>query len=181
MRDLTAMPRMAMFGLACASIASCATHPPTTPPPPPLPPIVGGCPGDSPYVGPQKPVIPYTVRVMLWQTTAGPKVKPEPVNVGQGHPGLCIDDDGNLHIYRKDAAEVDIRLQLDPNLGVWYPDATQAFQVDHNALIAPPAFLGSDLVVKVKAKGPGFHYDYWAWYVDKHNNTVHTEPGIQNH
>ena len=180
MRDLTTMPRMAMFGLACVSLASCANRPPTTQPPP-LPPIAGGCPPDSPYVGPQKPIAPYTVEVMLWQTSGGPKVKPKPVAVDQGHPGLCIDDSGNLHIYRNDAAEVDITFQLDSSLGAWYPDPTQAFQVDHNALITPPTFSGRDLVVKIKAKGPGFHYDYWAWYVDKHNNTVKTEPGIQNH
>jgi hypothetical protein len=122
------------------------------------------------------------VNVQLWQTPLGPKVKPEPVAVSQGHPGLCIDDNGDLHIYKKDAGEVDITFHLDSHLGFWYPDPTLAFQADPHAMVRPPAFSsGGDLIVYLKAKGPGYHYPYSAYYVDKSNNTVPTEPGIQNH
>jgi hypothetical protein len=119
---------------------------------------------------------------MLWQTSGGPKVKPEPIAVSQGHPGLCIDDDGNLHIYKKDAAQVDISFQLDPSLGAWYPDPTLAFQADAHAMMKSPSFSSSGaLVVYLKAKGLGYKYPYLASYVDNSGNTVQTEPGIQNH
>ena len=186
MRDFTAMLRVAMLGLACVSMAACTTPtpppPPPTPPPPAPPPLpVVVCPNDSPYSGAQLPTVAYTVIVQLWQTSIGPKVKPEPIVVSQGHPGLCIDDDGNLHIYKKDAAEVDITLQLDTILGTWYPDPTLAFQADAHAMVRPPAFAGRNLVVFVKAKGQGYQYPYLASYVDSSHNTVQTEPGIQNH
>ncbi len=118
---------------------------------------------------------------MLWQTAAGAKVKPEPVAVSQGHPGLCIDDDGNLYIFKKDAAEVDISFQLDPTVGAWYPDPTLAFQADAHAMVQPPTLSNGVLVVYVKAKGQGYKYPYLASYVDRSGNTVQTEPGIQNH
>ena len=140
------------------------------------------CPNHSPYSGPKLPSVAYTVNVTVWLTPGGPKVKPQPVDVSQGQPGLCIDDGGNLNIYHTDADEVDISFRLDPAVGTWYPDPTQAFEVSSKqALVGDPTFANGLLVVDIKAKGYGYNYNYTASYVDNSGHTLQTEPGIQNH
>lgn len=140
------------------------------------------CPDHSPYSGPKLASDQYTVKVAVWLTSSGLKVKPEAVGVSQSHPGLCVDDGGNLNIYHQDVGEVDISFQLDPGVGTWYPDPTKAFEVSSKeALMGDPTFSNGLLVVAIKAKGYGYNYSYSASYVDNSGHTLQTEPGIQNH
>jgi hypothetical protein len=185
MRDFTTVLRIAMLGLACVSMASCVTPTPPRPraPAPPQTPVTVICPMHSPYAGPLLPNKKYDVNVTTWLESSGPKVKPESVDVAANHPGLCIDNDGNLHIYKSDVLNVIIHFHLDPGLGHWYPQASSAFQTnDPNGITQPPDLTNGVLSVYLEAKGPLYKkFLYLAYYVDYSNQTQHTEPAIQNH
>jgi hypothetical protein len=101
------------------------------------------------------------------------------------YPGLCIDQaSGDIHLYHKQATQVQLDLTLDPTLHLLWPtDPIAAFDVSPQA-VYQPATVSTDqktLTVFLLAKDQGQKYPYVATYLDSQGNPFHTEPGIQNH
>ena len=197
MRDLKAMLRTAMLGLASVSMAAC-TSTKSTPPPRSQPTCPAGPSAGSPALSTN-----YAITILQTGVKGGkPVLKPapspqDPNNTGSLliQKGVCVDLNGDINLYSELTSSVTFDVTFDNGLSFTWPasgaESILVGKKNDNSDPAdgtpwpwttPPVSIVTELNFVVPVEDKSSRRRYRMIYVDPQSSGKHDiEPGIQNH